>query len=707
MASEERNQMSIIDFSLSDHDVAIRRRNSVRENLKGRVQRNTRLGEKRGLQAVFEAIINSIDAIQQSSLGTAEGRIIVNILRDEPLALDYEEDEEPVPGQIYGFMIQDNGIGFDNSNFEAFNEADTQYKTELGGKGVGRFLWLKVFEKAEIESVFMNDDGSWHRTFEFSLDYEDGIGLHNLTDAPNLKVMRTTVNLLGLKDRFRSGIPTMSDSIAEEIVQHCLEYFVLDSMPPISLSDPQADYDMSLQQIYKSMVASSKTATVEIDRNQLQIIHFMLNAKPFLKHRISYCANGRTVKSVPLANKIPHLAQRLAKENGSTGLVYAAYVSSKYLDARVNTERTGFDIAVDSSLDFPGDLTWEEIEDAVLEASREFLQPYTETVRTSTLEHVQDYVRSEAPQYRALVSTYPEVIDTIPPNTSTSAIDTKLHEAQRQKEIELRRATETFFDEETLTDNGELNEDKWQEFIKVYGEISAIGKASLAKYILHRKWMLQMLERSIEIQVNGQYSTEEAIHKIIFPIRSTSDEVSYEDHNLWILDEKLAYHEFLASDLPLNKIKMLESDSGKRPDLAIFYSSAIAVTDERAPFHSGIVIFEFKRPERDDYTDDENPIRQVKKYVTEMRAGKAKDWRGKTMNFTSATPFFCYIICDITPNLRKVAKLEDLILTPDEEGYIGYHGQLGALIQVISFNRLLDDAKKRNRILFDKLSLPV
>jgi hypothetical protein len=48
-------------------------------------------------------------------------------------------------------------------------------------------------------------------------------------------------------------------------------------------------------------------------------------------------------------------------------------------------------------------------------------------------------------------------------------------------------------------------------------------------------------------------------------MRTTSDEVSYEDQNLWIVDERLAYHYHLASDKALSSIPPAESASRKTP----------------------------------------------------------------------------------------------------------------------------------------------
>ena len=48
-----------------------------------------------------------------------------------------------------------------------------------------------------------------------------------------------------------------------------------------------------------------------------------------------------------------------------------------------------------------------------------------------------------------------------------------------------------------------------------------------------------------------------------------------------------------------------------------------------------------------------------------------------------------------------------LIRTPDNLGYFGYNPSLSAYVEVISYTKLLRDAKKRNKILFDKLNLPM
>jgi len=41
--------------------------------------------------------------------------------------------------------VTDNGIGLDENNMRSFLQSDSTYRAEKGGKGVGRFAWLKAF----------------------------------------------------------------------------------------------------------------------------------------------------------------------------------------------------------------------------------------------------------------------------------------------------------------------------------------------------------------------------------------------------------------------------------------------------------------------------------------------------------------------------------------------------------------------------------
>jgi hypothetical protein len=93
--------------------------------------------------------------------------------------------------------------------------------------------------------------------------------------------------------------------------------------------------------------------------------------------------------------------------------------------------------------------------------------------------------------------------------------------------------------------------------------------------------------------------------------------------------------------------------------------------------------------------------------IREIKAGHFKDKHGREIKVQSERiPAYAYVICDTTKEVETIAENKGLLPTPDALGYYGYNQALSAYVEIISYAKLLADAKKRNRILFDKLQLP-
>lgn len=111
-------------------------------NLVGKIK-NTQLPRSKALFPMFEAVVNSFEAIKDMNAPDTSRSIEIVV----------ECDDKGLPGiegSINGFTVIDNGIGFTENNLDAFFTSDTQYKVSRGGKGIGRFIWLKAFHSAEI-----------------------------------------------------------------------------------------------------------------------------------------------------------------------------------------------------------------------------------------------------------------------------------------------------------------------------------------------------------------------------------------------------------------------------------------------------------------------------------------------------------------------------------------------------------------------------
>ena len=211
---------------------------NIATNLSGRL-RNTSLPLSNGLLPLFEAVINSIHGIEEASVPPVSWRIRVVIEREPSLLLldgngDRKSGGHPLP-DITGFKVIDNGVGFNEDNFQAFLTLDTDHKVAKGGRGIGRLLWLKAFDNVEVESTFDEGDVRRRRTFAFS---KAGITGGDSTDAPSGSPRETVVRLRGFAPAYRAKARKTPEAIANALIEHCLWYFVRQGgCPSISIED--------------------------------------------------------------------------------------------------------------------------------------------------------------------------------------------------------------------------------------------------------------------------------------------------------------------------------------------------------------------------------------------------------------------------------------------------------------------------------------
>lgn len=668
-------------------------------DLRGRV-RNTKLAPTSGLLPLFEAVVNSIHAIDEAKRDN--GRITVTIERS-PVQSVFEADGPMVVEPILNFTIEDNGTGFTERNFISFDTADSRLKATQGGKGIGRFVWLKAFERAKIESLYPENGAFYRRAFEFLLT-DDGVAGH-VRERVGRQEPRTTVRLVGFKDEYRDRAPKSAPTIARAVVDHCLEYFVMGRCPKIVVADTQTAEQFDLWHIFNTDVLDhSESRAFKIKEKEFKITHVQVTVAHDVGHRLNFCAHQRTVRSENLGTKIPNLTPSLKDPATERAFVYCGYVSGDYLDETVSAERTSFDVYDASLLKGTDDLSWQDLVDNSVSQASAFLTPYTAPIKLEKEERIRTYVRTRAPQFRHLLKHRKEALDTIPAHLPEDKLDVELYRIDQTYEMELqKRYRELLAASDPKAMEQAEYETQLEAFIEEWNEV---GMSKLAKHVVHRKATLSFLDSRRELQASGRYLLEDAVHKVIFPLKQTSDDVLPERMNLWIIDEKLAYHYYLASDKRFDQMKeAVEVDSQDRPDIVIFNNPA-AFVNSAAPFHS-IVLIEFKRPARNDYDDTENPITQVYDYVRAIKAGRAKDRLGRPITVPEHTPFYAHIICDMTPTLREQADNATLTPAPDSHGYFGYNPNLGVYVEVISFDKLIDDAKRRNQVLFEQLGLGV
>lgn len=666
-------------------------------DLAGKIHR-TQLPFGHCLLPLYEAIVNSIQAIQAANRDK-QGRIDIYIQRAPKLDFGVP-DEDGQPGPVTAFTIVDNGEGFLPVNYEAFENAYTQIKENLGGKGVGRFLWLKAFDHAEIDSVYEEDGHLYRRTFRFSIA-GNGPTEHNLEQVQKGESL-TTVRLIGLKDQYADHCPKSLGVLATRIAEHCLEYFVLSSCPEIFMRDEDGAIICVTEEAGRSVILHREDGRVAITGVDFNVRNLLLDSARHPDHKVHYCANNRVVKTDNPGRYIPNLVGKVRDQEGQS-FVYTAYVSSSYLDERVNLDRTGFSFQEESAQGSMDELGWATITEGIMSSARNYLHPYLAPISKAKTERVREYVDNKAPQYRYVLKCRPEVLDSIPPDAPEDRIEQELHHAYYGIKEEVREEAKAILARDPATvDNLAEYRKNMASFLE---QVNEVGKSELVQYVVHRRLVLDLLKNALRVGQDGRYPNEDVVHRIIFPMHSSSDDLAdWDEQNLWVIDERLTYHRFLASDIPLSQIGLVENDSLKRPDIVIFNRPFAFAEDSHAP--QSIVIVEFKKPMRQDYSETDNPVTQVYEYIELIKSGKCKDRDGRPIVLPPGARFYCYIIVDMTPKLDLLLKQRAFSRTPDGDGYFTFNTNYNAYLEVITFGKLVEDARKRNRVLFDRLGLP-
>jgi hypothetical protein len=297
----------------------------------------------------------------------------------------------------------------------------------------------------------------------------------------------------------------------------------------------------------------------------------------------------------------------------------------------------------------------------------------------------------------------------LPVGLTNDELDLRMYGIESEWKMDVKR-----FGKEILAKKKDITtyDDYKELYERFVSEFNDVGQTDLARYVVHRRAVIDLLDRLIELNEENKFENEDIIHSLFFPIRETKHTVEYDKQNLWLLDERLTFNSLLASDKTFNQIKELGSTSPDRMDLVIrafdVYENAVLFSEDRIPFES-FTIVEFKKPERNNYDHgnrEKDPIKQVRAYIEEIVNNRAKI-KGKSAGATVSTPFYCYIIADITESLQRILEYETFTRTADGMGWFRFYGTTSstAYIEVLPFKKVIKDAKQRNKILFEKLKL--
>ena len=584
-------------------------------------------------------------------------------------------------------IITDNGIGFTETNYDSFETSDSIHKQAVGGKGVGRFLWLKAFEGVEIESVYQGNAKQMMRKFTFTTKG----GIEEKTHIETTNKQQTSVRLYGFKKEYRklpSAYKTTA-KIAQRILEHCLSYFISGGTSRITVVDN--DERFVLNEIFNSDIKNNiKQEKAHIGEHDFLLVHIKLYSTHDKMHNAVLCANRRDVKSLSLSKALGTGSQF---DDTDRKFTYALYVTSSYLDQTVDNYRLDFDIPEDAPLfEEDGVVSMKQINEAITTASKAFLHEFLEKTQERKEVLVSNYIANESPALRSVPHYCPDVFDEIEPNSTPEKINEVLYRHKGRAELAIRKNSEKLLRTQAKS-LAEIEE----SYKALTTQITDFQKDNLVNYLCDRKRMIALLDKKLELNADGKFSNEDIIHDLIFPRKTTTHQLAFEDHNLWIIDECLTFHAFAASDKPLNQTT--GSGSDERPDIVAF-----AEVDEDKTARA-VSIIEFKKPQRTSF--DEDPTRQLYRYLREIKENKkVRLPNGRDLNVRDTTRYYCYAICDITPAIHVYAENNgNYARLKGELGYYMYNRTLNAHTEILHFDKIVIDAKRRHKAFFEKLGI--
>jgi phage host-nuclease inhibitor protein Gam len=646
------------------------------------------------MQPLFEAVSNAIFAIEDIQKIHPDYQGVVDIFvrgLTDPDMLNIE--------------VVDNGIGLDSKRYEAFCQLDTDFKKERGGKGVGRLFWLDSFTDVRVESKYLQSEKLRDRAFAFLLNNgeqldEDDKRLH----LSRVRNTGTVVAFKGLREaNYRKQFPASAELFKRYFSAHFIADFLMAKGPKVRL-DIDGDEARYPEAVSSLVVGQPFEASTDAHKEfgVLKITGFTCTPEASTgldgMHQLHLLADGRNVEPRKI-DKL--LGIDRVRRDGHHDLVFHGCITGDYLNRHVNEGRTAFNLA----------------ESKV----KELIRFCTEFIKEKFLtEQIAEYSEARREDYRGFVQRYPiydfadedTQLDRVPFGArSPEEFATGLVKYQIRRDETRQKDIEAVI--KLLEEGQSVSQNFAEVVIKAAQEVQNSERLALAQHVVRRKLVLELLERLIRrIRERGEkeedFHLESTLHSLIVPMRlngSDPGRVEASVHDLWIVDERLAFTRSFASDQRLAET-LKSGGTDIRPDLLVWnLAHGLGVVDPSddgdefdasEPLRKAMIV-EFKRPGRTQYKKAEDLVElQITKYLRQLKNGEIEAYNRQRVRIAPDCIFYCYVVADIRGDLKE--QLAGWSTTANGEGRIRALDNefKGSTIEVIQWQDLVNDAWARN-----------
>jgi Histidine kinase-, DNA gyrase B-, and HSP90-like ATPase len=581
--------------------------------------------------------------------------------------------------------VTDNGIGLTEENYRSFKTPFSGFKLKSKGRGFGRFIAFKIFSRILYSSRYEFMASFSTRTFRFDITRDEE--LIYFDGQPDFDHVGMRVEYNAPLTPWHQFVRELQQStVADAIASHFLPYFLYRWLPEITIKVGEGEAESITKHFRTVFVEAEKgQVTVEID-GQNEVLDYSLTkikkTRTFKNHCLLFAAADRIVGAPKDLTNI--LGQPHFTGEDNEHYIIIGVVRGEAFENRLNDARTGIDL---------GPKVVERIVSAVSDLIQQGENSQIEKIKAAQSTDLGGALQ-ENPILRLGLrgKTINQYVSTKPNNWTAQQFVADLAIERFRASKELTKAITS----------AASDQDNYIKNIKdIVSKIDENNKEALAEYVIHRRNVIELVETARKYTNGTRHAPEDVIHDLIFKRFSDNATSDYFEHNLWLIDDALAFMPYVSSDRTAKGARRSKGD--KVPDLAFFDDSLILGDNDGTT----VTIVEFKRPSRNDYATGpakSDPVKQVLETLElAVRAGGVSKTDGTHMSFTGVIRRFGFIVADLTPTLVNVLKDHDFKNDQNPKIWIRHRDRERIIIQAIGYDTLVENAKKRNQAFFTVL----
>lgn len=673
------------------------------------------------LQGLWEAITNSFESVAEKGY------------RDNYITIRFIYTENALCKDLHDFCkleVEDNGVGFDDTNFERFIQLKDDRKSAKN-RGSGRIQLLHTFDVTEYNSVFVQEGIQYKRSFILSKASDfiqnNAIIRYIGTEKSENEPIKTLMSCSGVLGKNKNFDQITATEFKKEFISHYLPLLcsIRANLPRITIECYLNEECTEKEEILaQDIPIEDKTSEVTINYSRFNSSNnivekttaeekftfrcFKLLEEQLPKNKISIISKGEIVPGVQINFD-------LLKENDCIDKHrYLVFLEGQYFDDIAGDTRGNLPIPSNEDLKnneelFQYDQNYITLENISSATNAEVKKHYPEIVEKE--KEFLDELAGLEKMFLLDREAMKHSASKLGLNATPEKILKSLYELDSSTAAKADAKIKYLMDElkeiKPTSDNYEIDlGSRINELVKM---IPLQNRTDITHYVARRKIVLEVfqkaLDRELEMQKNAERNIDEKIlHNILF--QQSSEDPSSSD--LWIINEDFIYFngcsenklfdikidgerifrdEFSAEEEAyLNSLG--EDRKKKRPDVLLF------------PEEGKCIILEFKNPN----VNVSDYLHQITKYGT---------WLGKyTKDKYFIHTVYGYLIGEAIEAEDVLSAdsryIEDpkfkFLVKPSDSLYFGKERGFGSIYsEVIKYSVLLERAKKRNEIFINKL----